>query len=313
MAGPRSTIGVRLRRMLAMVPWLLSEGGSTVSELAAHFGMTEHEVVRDLALVMCCGVPPYGGGDLITLALDDDGSVMAWPGPFLARPMRLTSHEAFAVLAAGRALAAVPGADGDGSLRSALAKLEAAVGEAGHLEVQLERPPLLDDVGDAVQRGEALEITYYSAWRDEVTERVVEPWLVHAAEGRWYLDGLDRASGERRRFRVDRIRSARGTGEQVARPPAVVPPEQAFVAGPDARLVTVVLPASARWVLEAYDPAAVEELADGRIRVRLAVAGHRWLERLLLRVGPDVLVEEPEDLRDLAAGAARRLLALYDT
>lgn len=311
MGGPRTTLGVRLRRMLAMVPWLLAEGGSTVSELADHFGMEENEVVRDLELVMCCGVPPYGGGDLITLALEDDGSVLAWPGPFLSRPMQLTSDEAFAVLAAGRALVAVPGSDQGGALAAALAKLEAALGDGGGLEVELEPPARLEDVRAAAERHEALEITYYSSWRDELTERIVEPWFVHAIDGRWYLDALDRASGERRRFRIDRVRSARATGERFDRPHDVVPPRQAFVPGPEAREVTVVLPSSAQWVVETYDPAEVAELPDGRLRVRLPVAGERWLERLLLRVGPDAVVEEPKEWRQLAAGAARRLLTLY--
>ncbi len=81
-----------------------------VAELAERFDVSEDEVVRDLNLVMCCGVPPYGADQLVSVVLDEDGSVLAWKGPFFNRPMRLTPAEGLAVIAAGRALLAVPGA-----------------------------------------------------------------------------------------------------------------------------------------------------------------------------------------------------------
>jgi proteasome accessory factor C len=73
-----------------------------------------------------------------------------------------------------------------------------------------------------------------------------------------------------------------------------------------------VVPASARWVAEAYDPREVEEVDDGRLRLRLAVAGERWLERLLLRVGPEAVVESPASHVDVGRRAALRLLSRYE-
>ena len=71
------------------------------------------------------------------------------------------------------------------------------------------------------------------------------------------------------------------------------------------------LPASARWVAEAY-PVDSEEQEDGRLRVTATVVGTAWLERLLLRVGPEAVVVEPAELVDLPAEAAQRLLAPYE-
>jgi predicted DNA-binding transcriptional regulator YafY len=42
------------------------------------------------------------------------------------------------------------------------------------------------------------------------------------------------------------------------------------------------------------------------------VGGEAWLERLLLRLGPDAYVVEPARYRSLAAEAATRVLRLYD-
>ena len=51
-----------------------------------------------------------------------------WFAPYFTRPLRLTAAEGFALLAAGRALLAVPGSDEHGPLATALDKLEAALG-----------------------------------------------------------------------------------------------------------------------------------------------------------------------------------------
>jgi proteasome accessory factor C len=303
----------RLRRMLVMVPWLLEQGESTVADLASHFGVSEDEVVRDLTLVMCCGVPPYGAEHLISVVLDDDGSVMAWKGPHFNRPMRLTPSEGFALLGAGRGLLAVPGADPEGPLASALDKLEAALGPAGSVAVELEAPPLLGLVREAATECRRLAVTHYSFSRDEVTERTIEPHVVFSQEGRWYVTAHDSRSGEVRHFRVDRLSEATPTGERFERAAdaATGPPDSAFQAGPDTTEVTLVLPPDARWVAEAYGAEVLDERPDGGQRVRLAVSGERWLERLLLRVGPDAVVESPDDLAGVGRAAARRLLARY--
>lgn len=311
MGRPLADVGARLRRVLAMIPWLLEAGGSTVADVAERFGVSEDEVVRDLNLVMCCGLPPYGGGDLITVVLDEDGTIEAWPGPFFTRPMQLTPPEGFAVLAAGRALLAVPGSKPAGALSSALDKLEAALGASGSLAVDLDAPPLLADVRAAVDAHERVRVTYYSAWRDELWERVVEPLLVHSRDGRWYVETRGAATGADRRLRVDRIRSLERTGERFTPPTDVAAPAEVFSPGADATEVTLLLPASARWVAETYDTLDVQQLDDGRLRVRLLVAGDRWLERLLLKAGPDARVEAPPHLTGIAASAARRVLSRY--
>lgn len=314
MARTSSNFAARLRRMLLMVPWLLESGGSTVPELAARFGISEDDVVRDLNLVMCCGVPPYGAEQMITVMLDDDGSVLAWKGPFFNRPMRLTPTEGFAVLTAGRALLAVPGADPEGPLATALAKLEAELGSAGTVAVELEAPPLLGVVREAADGFRRLAVAHYSAWRDEVTDRVIDPYVVFSSDGRWYVSAADSLSGSVRHFRIDRMVRAEPTGDRFE-PPADAdarrPPEQVYSAGSEAVETTLVIPPSARWVIEVYDHTSVEELPDGRLRVVLPVTGERWLERLLLRLGPEATVEGPPELVDVARRGAARLLDMY--
>ncbi len=51
----------------------------------------------------------------------------------------------------------------------------------------------------------------------------------------------------------------------------------------------------------------------GAVVVRMAVASEQWLRTLLLRLGPNAAVLEPEEWHDLGADAARQLLQRYET
>ena len=75
--------------------------------------------------------------------------------------------------------------------------------------------------------------------------------------------------------------------------------------------VTLVLPLEASWVAESHPTLSVEDVADGGQRVVLVVSEERWLERLLLQLGAGATVTDPPEYRDLAARAARRVLARY--
>lgn len=292
-----------------MVPWLLEEGGASVVDIAGRFGVDEDDVVRDLELVGLCGVPPYGGGDLVDVWVDDSGYVHAYPGPYFNRPMQLTPAEGFAVLAAGRTLLHVAGSDHQGSLASALAKLEAALGRSS-LEVDLVVPVHLGEVQTAVDAHESLEVRYYSAWRDELTDRRLDPHAVHSVDGQWYLEAYCHRAEGMRRFRVDRLESLQRTGEQFEPQTAALPAE-VFGSGPETRPLVLVGPASARRAFEATPAACLRELSDGRLQATIPVAGTAFVERLLLRLGPEVEVVEPADLIEAGSQVARRILARY--
>jgi predicted DNA-binding transcriptional regulator YafY len=316
MVRPRHELGPRLRRALAMLPWLLERGEVPVREVAERFGLGEDDVVADIGLIGAFGVDERAGLDRLEVDIwedDDTGEavVHAFRGALLAAPPRLTDAHSFAVLTAGRALLAVPGADPSGALGRALGKLESALGDDAAVAVDLEQPEHLGIVQEAAAGRQRLHIEYWSQYRDVVAERRIDPLAVYSLRGRWYVLGWDEPSGEHRRFRVDRIRSSRPTGETFEHDP-IEPPTESFEPPADAPLVTLLLPPPGRWVVEAYEPVEEDELGDGSLRVSFYLVGERWLERLLLRVGPGALVESPEVLRDLPRRAARRLLERYE-
>ncbi|MDQ1488451.1 MAG: proteasome accessory factor [Actinomycetota bacterium] len=335
----RPDAALRLRRLLTIIPWIVDHQGSTLDELAARFGMKLAELERDLELVPFCGLPPYTPDRLIDCEIVD-GRVFLRFAEYFARPLSLTPGEGFALLAAGQALLAVPGADPSGSLAAALGKLAGVLGAGDGMAVELGAARYLEPLRAAAGAGERVEIDYYTFGRDELTTRRIDPRAVFAAAGQWYVDAYCHRAGDDRLFRVDRVRGVRPTGEHFeaasdggagpTRPggsgvspapggPGVSPvpggpggsPGAIFNPRPSDRRVTLLLNASAAWVPESYPMESVDELPDGRLRVVLVASERAWLERLLLRLGPAAEVLDPAEVRVEAAEAARRLLVRY--
>jgi predicted DNA-binding transcriptional regulator YafY len=303
----------RLRRLLAMMAWLARVGEAPIAEIATRFGLSEDEVVRELELAACCGLPPYSPDVLMEIVVTDE-VVRARLPEDLARPRRLTAAEGFAVLAAGRTILAVPGADEEGSLARALDKLETVLGNHSRVVVAIDTPSLLPDVRAAVDDHRQIEIEYHSASSDETTHRVIDPHHVVSLDGHWYLDAYCDAAGGERRFRVDRIRSVRATGGDVAptmRPARSSTQSEAFVPGPGSTAVTLTVDEEAAWIVDTVPTVDVELSEDGTMRVTLAVGGMAWLERLLLQLGPHASVVDPPNLIGLGAAAADRLAQRY--
>jgi predicted DNA-binding transcriptional regulator YafY len=273
--------------------------------------MDERELVHELELAACCGVPPYTPDTLMEIEVSET-SVRAFLPPEFARPRRLTPAEGFAVAASARLILAVPG-PGDGALRRALSKLEAALGSREAIGMDVDAPSSLAAVRRAAEESQLVEIDYHSASRDEWTTRVVEPVQVITTDGHWYLDAFCQRAGDMRRFRVDRIGAVRAVeGESTSSSPVVRPAEDAFLPGPGAVEVQLHLGKGAKWVPESVPVRAVGRASDGTVTdVLLDVAGMAWFERLLLQLGPSASVVRPPELTDLAGRAAAKVLTLY--
>ncbi len=306
--GPRPA-SERLRRLLVMLPWIMERGEVSLAEVANRFELPEAEVLADLERVSMCGLPPYEPGDLVDLYVDE-GIVYAGVPRIFTRPLRLSAPEGFALLAAGRAALLLPGADPDGPLARALAKLEAALGAVG-LEIELNRPPNTDGIARAVDDRAQLRITYWAANRDEVSERVINPLGVFSDRGYWYVVADDERSGAERTFRIDRVTAVDRTGRTFVSRPVVTQTTTGWFTGSDLPQAHLTVEPSASWIAERYPMSAVTERPDGRLELLLDVTSEPWLARLLLRVGTAVVAVEPPRWQSLAATTADQILARY--
>jgi proteasome accessory factor C len=162
-----------------------------------------------------------------------------------------------------------------------------------------------------------VHLRYLVPARDEATERDVDPMRVVGIDGRWYLEGWCHRAEDTRLFRIDRIQELEVLEEDGT------PPSQArerdlsegtFRPAPDDLVVTLRLLPGAVWVADYYPVETVERVAaadGGGLLVRLRTPDTAWLRRLVLRLGGQGRVVEPEVVVDEVRAAADAALAGY--
>ncbi len=318
---PRRTAEDRLARLLVMLPWLMEQESVPLSEVASRFDLDESEVAADLELVSMCGLPPYVD-ELIDVFIDE-GMVFVGVPRLFTRPLRLNSMEAFELLVAAQSAMELPGADPDGPLGRGLGKLAAALGVDGPAGIGMDvdilggSHVLVEQVVAATEGAQMIEIQYWNPNREEVSLRRLRPLQVFADRGNWYLVAIDsgpdsESLGELRTFRVDRILEMTTTGETFERPEIELPEPGRWFTQEGIPQVKLRLRPGAMWITERYPMLEVGERdSQGWVPVTLAVVSSDWLERLLLRLGPDAEVVVPLDLRAVIRSAALKILKVY--
>ena len=313
------TSAERLRRLLALVPYVVARRAVGLAETAATFGMTERELIDDLNLAWCVELKSPEPFCPIDLSYED-GEITISQAESIARPLRLAADEAIALLVALRMLAEA-GGDGD-AVASLAAKIEDAAGASAAASSQVtihidppNGPGVPAALNSALAAGKRVHLRYYVPSRDEATERDVDPIRMLIIEGRTYLKGWCRRAEEVRTFRLDRMLDV-----VVLDVPAEVH-EEAESADADAQLfrpsesdvrAELELAAGARWVTEYYPLESVTELGEGRLRVVLRTQDTSMVRRLALRLGEEARVIAPAELAEEVRAAAAAALALYD-
>ena len=317
----RVTASDRMRRVLAVVPWIVANPGQRVADVANRFGLNEADLLADLGVIFMVGLPPYSPDALIDVQIDDEGRVTILLADYFSRPLRLTAAQGLALLASADALLSIPGTDPDGALARALDKLGKVVGVDGADAVDVHlgsaEETMLDQLRAAVAAETEVEIAYYSYNRDALSDRQVAPWRVFADAGNWYVHGWCHTAAGERLFRVDRINRL----VPLDRPASVKPEDgqvfdTVFLPRDGAYTVTLALLPDAAWVVDSYPCDNVVNEPDGSLTVTLTVTEVPWLERLLMRLGRRGHIVEAKGLdgaADLAAAAANRILARYQS
>ncbi|GLW06936.1 transcriptional regulator [Microtetraspora sp. NBRC 13810] len=322
---------MRASRLLSLLLLLQVRGHLTAPEIAEELEVSVRTVYRDMEALSAAGVPVYadrgpaGGYRLLDgyrtrlngLTVEEASSLFlaGLPGP--AADLGLGEEAAAAEL---KLLAALPPEP-----RSHAARMR----ERFHLEVpgwyrSADAAPHLGVVADAVWEGRPLRMVY-TRWGPREVERVVHPYGVVLKGGSWYFVAGAEGGGPRT-YRVARIVSVEPLPGRFDRPPDfdLIAYWNEWSAEFLRRLYTaeaVVRVAASAVPLLAYT--AGQDLVDaavaaagppdetGRLTLTLPVESITHAPWVLLRLGADLEVLGPPELRTRMEQVVADLAALY--
>ena len=306
-------------RVLTLLELLQANPRLGGTELAERLGVDPRTVRRDVARLQELGIPVvaergrYGGYRLL-------------PG-YKLPPLMLTDDEATAVvlgLLAGRRLGlatSTPGA-ADSALAKLTRVLPAALRERTEavqatldftLPARPGRAPATATVlvlAEATRRRRRVHLRYRS-FKGRDSERDLDPYGLVFHAGRWYVTGLDHASGEVRTFRLDRILAAEPGTAGFDVPDQFDPVGQvadALARAPwtwDVQVLLAVPIEEARRRL----PPGVATLAEAEGGVLLRARAERLdgMARMLAGLGWPFTIVTPDELRTEVLALAGRL------
>ncbi|MET9028474.1 YafY family protein [Nocardia sp. NPDC004168] len=315
-----SRLSVRLSRLLNMIPYFIAHPGISAAEAAADLGVTTKQLMSDLNQLWMCGLPGYGPGDLIDLSFSEESIEVTFSAG-IDRPLRLTSTEATALLVALRSIVDMPGMVDPTAAHAAIAKIEAAIAggaelaENGRSRTPPPEAPAVAAVRSALALGRALRLVYYSASRDVVSERIVDPIRIVLVDDNSYLQAWCRQAEGVRLFRFDRIEAATELDE-LARPPVHATDATAgldlFQDDPAVALARLRIHADYAWVLDQYPMHRLAVHPDGSLEATMRFATLDWMARLLLGFGAGVTVLGPPELVAAVRERSNAALAAYE-
>jgi predicted DNA-binding transcriptional regulator YafY len=327
---------MRASRLVSILLLLQSRGKLTAQQLADTLEVSVRTVYRDVEALSEAGVPVYGD------AGPDGGYQLL--GGYRTRLNGLTAGEAEALWLAGMPRAAAELGLGT-VLATAQLKLQAALpaelrGRTATISERflLDAPgwyhdgdtsPHLAAVADAVWNQRRIEIRYRRWTAPTDVTRTLDPHGIVLKAGKWYLVARDAASAAEtamRTYRINHILGLTDAGDRFTRVDGfdlaafwgtsvagfragLWQGEAKIRLSPAGRdgLAELMSPA----VISAADATASAADGDGRVTAVVPIESLIHAHQAFLRLGADVEVLEPAELRARLADTARSLAAIY--
>lgn len=308
--------GIRLARLLKLIPFLQANSGISVSDTALLFNISEEQLISDLNLIWLCGLPGYSHLELIDVSYDS-GTITIQNAQTIARPMRLGFDDGISLLLAiENLLNIVPSNDALvlNSLRRKILqvlKLNTESTSSENLEqLHPDESTVLPTIMQALSNPKQLvDFQYYSATLDSSIGIQIIPQRFFVENGFTYLAALTWPSQQYSVFRVDRIERATLISSSAEFPDidfAHLEIEKQTVE------VTVEIASPAHWFIEKWGLTALRyDPTRERYVGQIHVFNHSWLIRAALSLGGALEVVAPKSLREEIASAARSALEKY--
>ncbi|MCY1226531.1 WYL domain protein [compost metagenome] len=228
--------------------------------------------------------------------------------------------EACALLTGLEALNGLPELAEGSALESVTVKLMAAAGEEGLKAASIAGPEVgpgnsahLATIRQAITDGLQLHLKYFSAQRDSMSERDVDPLRLYSLDNTWYFEAYCHSARDLRNFRLDRIETLEPNGRRVteAAKPADGFPVKLFTPNDDDALVIVELAPQGIGLADDYYAERTAPLPNGGLIAEIRFGSTGWLPMFVAQHGGAVRILAPKGLADAAGEWIDAALARY--
>ena len=292
----------RTARLLDLVPYLNTHQGIALKDLAQRFDVSTAQMSSDLTTLWMCGLPGYTPLELMDLEFES-GFVTIRNAATLARPRSISFDEGVAlILGLDLLISSVPEERHDllESIDSLKKKISEKVGVTASLVAKPKASAVLvSKISDAISKSAFLDVKYHSLYRDEVTERTIQPLEIIHQEEEQYLRAYCFTAGAMRDFRLDRILEAQINLNK--------PDTDAHASNSQPIDFVISLKSPSRDVVERFDI----DYTDSSETHRLTSFSQQWIERSVLTSGDGVELTKPENIRAAIALKAQLILDRY--
>ena len=292
----------RTARLLDLVPFLNTHQGISLKELAQRFDVTPAQMSSDLTTLWMCGLPGYTPLELMDLEFES-GYVTIRNAPTLAKPRSISFDEGVALILGLDLLASSLTTDKE-NLAVLIEELKTKISTKIGLPVSMNAQPksspqVTSALNDSISKKSYLAIKYHSLYRDEVSERTIQPMEILQENENQYVRAFCFSAAAMRDFRVDRIIEAKQTSE----PPVG---NEATVTSTSIDF-TISLKKPLREVVERFGV----KYSDISKNLRLQSFSQQWIERSVMASGDGVELASPLNIRADIASKAQLILDRY--
>ena len=200
----------RVSRALNLIPFIASNPGLSIVQIAERFDSTPAQISKDLTLLHMCGLPGYTHLELLDIDYEDPEYVSVLDPQVLDHPRSLSQTEALTLVLGLELLSEIAK---DPDEREAISQLQNRLSKiigddfarAITIADGVVESPIMKDLERAITDSRFIQVTYNSASSDTVTTRSVFPTDLFFKDGIGYIQALMKDSVEARTFRIDRI------------------------------------------------------------------------------------------------------------
>lgn len=301
---------MKIDRLIGILSILLQKDTVTAPYLAEHFEVSRRTINRDIEALGQAGIPIVtrqgaGGGISIMDNYKMDRTV-------------LTNAEMQDILAGLRSLDSVNGTNRYGQL---MEKLSVGSSDfmAGDQSVLIDLSawykdslaPKIELIRSAIDR--QLGLTFYYYCPSGESQRTIEPYYLIFRWSSWYVWGWCQTRESYRLFKLNRMDQLSLSGSSFTRRAVPLPDLRNERIFPGGIRVKALFEPRCKWrLVEEFGTACFEEQPDGRLLFQADYTDKENLVTWLLSFRDQVVLLEPEDIREELLRSLRIILARYE-